>query len=55
MSAPPNNPMQRSGTDKLLGRGRLGVVHEQVCRARVLNCLRAVADGCRSATGETKC
>jgi hypothetical protein len=42
--------MQRAGTDKLLGRGRLSAAHEQVCSARVLNCLRAVADGGRSAT-----
>jgi hypothetical protein len=39
--------MQRAGTDKLHGRGRENVVHEQVCLARVLNCLRAVADGSR--------
>jgi hypothetical protein len=48
----PNKPMQRAGTDKVLGRGRLNVVHEQVCRARVLSCLRAVADGCRYAALE---
>jgi hypothetical protein len=46
----PNKPMQRAGTDKLHGRGRLSVVHEQVTSARVLNRLRAVADGGRSAT-----
>jgi hypothetical protein len=45
----PNKPMQRAGTDKLLGRGRLSAAHEQVCSARVLNCLRAVADGGRYA------
>jgi hypothetical protein len=39
--------MQRAGTDKVLGRGRSMFSHSQVCRARVLNCLRAVADGCR--------
>jgi hypothetical protein len=39
--------MQRAGTHKLLGRGRGSVVHEQVMRARVLNRLRAVADGGR--------
>jgi hypothetical protein len=43
----PNNPMQRAGIDNLLGRGRLSVVHRQVCRARVLNRRRAVADGGR--------
>jgi hypothetical protein len=42
--------MQRAGTHKLLGRGRLSVVLEQVLRARVLKRTRAVADGGRSAT-----
>jgi hypothetical protein len=46
----PNKPMQRAGTDKLLGRGRLSAVHEQVTSARVLNRQRAVADGGRWAT-----
>jgi hypothetical protein len=32
----PNKPLQRSGVDKVLGRGRVGVVHKQVMRARVL-------------------
>jgi hypothetical protein len=32
----PNNPMQRAGIDKVHGRGRVGVVLEQVCLARVL-------------------
>jgi hypothetical protein len=32
----PNKPLQRSGVDKLLGRGRGEVVLEQVMRARVL-------------------
>ncbi len=32
----PNNPLQRSGIDKVLGRGRGEVVLEQVLRARVL-------------------
>ena len=31
-----NNPLQRSGFDKVLGRGRVAVVLEQVQRARVL-------------------
>jgi hypothetical protein len=44
-----NKPMQRAGTDKLLGRGRLIAVHEQVTSAHVLNRQRAVADGCRYA------
>jgi hypothetical protein len=46
----PNKPMQRAGTHKVLGRGRPMFSHSQVCLARVLNCRRAVADGCRSAT-----
>jgi hypothetical protein len=37
MSAPPNKPLQRSGLDKVLGRGRGYVVLEQVLRARVLS------------------
>jgi hypothetical protein len=32
----PNKPLQRSGLDKVLGRGRGEVVLEQVLRARVL-------------------
>jgi hypothetical protein len=39
--------MQRTGTDKVHGRGRLSVVLKQVTSARVLNRRRAVADGCR--------
>src|SRR5690606_33997621 len=35
--------LQRSGTHKLLGRGRVGAVLEQVMRARVLIGRRAVA------------
>ena len=34
----PNKPLQRSGVDKVLGRGRVNVVLEQVTRARVLMC-----------------
>ncbi len=33
---PPNKPLQRSGVDKVLGRGRGDVVLEPVLRARVL-------------------
>ena len=33
---PSNNPLQRSGVDKVLGCGRGEVVLEQVLRARVL-------------------
>jgi hypothetical protein len=43
----PNKPMQRAGTHKLHGRGRSMSEQSQVCRARVLNFLRAVADGGR--------
>jgi hypothetical protein len=32
----PNKPLQRSGVDKVPGRGRVGAVLEQVLRARVL-------------------
>jgi hypothetical protein len=42
--------MQRAGHDKVRGRGRVSIVHEQVHLARVLNCRRAVADGCRWVT-----
>jgi hypothetical protein len=43
----PNNPMQRAGTHKVLGRGRSMFSQSQVRLARVLNCRRAVADGYR--------
>jgi hypothetical protein len=33
---PSNNPLQRSGMDKVLSRGRGDAVLEQVLRARVL-------------------
>jgi hypothetical protein len=39
--------MQRSGTHKVRGRGRVNIVHKQVRLARVLMRQRAVADGCR--------
>jgi hypothetical protein len=42
--------MERTGTHKVQGRGRVSVSHKQVHLARVLNCLRAVADGSRYAT-----
>jgi hypothetical protein len=35
--APPNKPLQRSGIDKVLGRGRGEGVFEHVLRARVLS------------------
>lgn len=36
LSLPPNNPLQRSGVDKVLGRGRERAASRQVLRARVL-------------------
>ena len=36
VAVPSNKPLQRSGLDKVLGRGRGGVALEQVLRARVL-------------------
>jgi hypothetical protein len=47
---PPNKHMQRAGTHKVLGRGRLDAAHKQVCRARVLKGRRAGADVNRYAT-----
>jgi hypothetical protein len=41
---PPNKHMQRAVNDKVLGRGRVGFVHQQVCGARVLTGRRAGAD-----------
>ena len=41
---PPNNLLQRSANDKVLGRGRSGVVFEQVMRARVPERTRSVAE-----------
>jgi hypothetical protein len=43
-SMPPNLALQRAGTHKVLGRGRFGVMLEQVMRARVLRGWRAVAE-----------
>jgi hypothetical protein len=45
----PNNPMQRTGTHKVPGRGRSMLMQSQVRLARVLNRQRAVADGGRYA------
>jgi hypothetical protein len=42
--APANKPLQRSGLDKVLGRGRAGDVREQVLRARVLKRLWPAAE-----------
>jgi len=44
---PPNNPLQRSVNDKVLGRGRGRVLLDQVTSARVLKRTRAVADAGR--------
>ena len=44
---PPNKPLQRSGVDKVLGRGRGHAASKQVLRARVLNGLWPAAErGC---------
>jgi hypothetical protein len=48
--APHNNRMQRSGHDKVHGRGRSLTVHDLVLLARVLIDQRAVADAGRWAT-----
>jgi hypothetical protein len=40
----PNNPLQRSVNDKVLGRGRGRLVQAQVCAARVLERPRAAAE-----------
>jgi hypothetical protein len=39
-----NNPLQRSGNDKVLGRGRGRAAVEQVCAARVLGRTRSAAE-----------
>ena len=49
MRASENKPMRRAGTHKVPGRGRSMFLQAQVYRARVLYCLRAVADGGRYA------
>jgi hypothetical protein len=41
---PANKPLQRSGLDKVLGRGRGDAVLEQVLRARVLKGSRPAAE-----------
>ena len=41
---PPNNPLQRSVSDKVLSRGRVRAVREQVCAARVLERTRPAAE-----------
>jgi hypothetical protein len=40
----PDKPLQRSGLDKVLGRGRGNVMVEQVLRARVLKRTRPAAE-----------
>jgi hypothetical protein len=42
--AAPNKSLQRSGTHKVLGRGRFSALPAQVLRARVLMRRRAVAE-----------
>src|SRR5690606_34845339 len=44
LSPSPNLALQRAGTHKVLGRGRSGMLLEQVMRARVLISRRAVAE-----------
>jgi hypothetical protein len=44
MHASHNKPMQRAGTHKVPGRGRLAVAPNQVMRARVLKRWRSVAE-----------
>jgi hypothetical protein len=55
MNGSPNKPLQRSGFDKVLGRGRGVAVLYQVGRARVLGRQWPVAERSRSATEETQC
>jgi len=50
---PPNNPLQRSENDKVLGRGRGRAMVGQVCAARVLERTRAAAERGRYATCPT--
>jgi hypothetical protein len=40
----PNKSLQRSGTHKVLGRGRSSLVHIRALRARVLKWRRAAAE-----------
>jgi hypothetical protein len=44
LPVPPNKSLQGSVNHKVLGRGRSGVVLEQVLRARVLNRWRAAPE-----------
>jgi hypothetical protein len=47
VNLPSNNPLQRSGVDKVPGRGRFGGAAKIVMRARVLKCLWPAAErGC---------
>jgi hypothetical protein len=50
----PNNRVQRAGSDKVHGRGRVVVTPTQVMCARVLNELRPVADAGRYAAAALK-
>jgi hypothetical protein len=51
----PNKPLQRSGVDKVLGRGRVGGVLEQVLRARVLGPQWPAAERSRYTVLELSC
>jgi hypothetical protein len=44
MTLSPNKSLQRSGTHKLLGRGRPSAGSTRALRARVLKCRRAAAE-----------
>ena len=44
LEVPPNNPLQRSVNDKVLGRGRWCVLRDQVMSARVLERTRPAAE-----------
>jgi hypothetical protein len=48
---PPNNPLQRSVNDKVLGRGRERALPEQVTSARVLERPRPAAERGRYISG----
>jgi hypothetical protein len=44
LTVPPNRPLQGSGVHKVLGRGRSGVLLDQVLRDRVLSRQRAAPE-----------
>ncbi len=51
----PNKSLQRSGTHKLLGRGRPSAERTRALRARVLEGRRAAAELCHWATWRHPC